>query len=80
MFLSGDLPPHGSVPVRCDTAHELRITVGEQSAAIELGIAAEDGRTASSGMGTVTPERIPLLFSDGGFFSVVFVKDGGEGR
>ena len=80
VFLSGDLPPHGSVPVRYDTAHELRITVGEQSAVIELGIAAEDGKTASSGTGTVTPGRIPLLFSGDGFFSVVFVKEGGEGN
>ena len=79
VFLSGDLPPHGSVPVRYDTAHELQITVGGQSVVIGLGIAAEDGKTASSGVGTVTPERIPLLFSDDGFFSVVFAKDGGEG-
>lgn len=76
VFLSGNLPPHGSMPVRYDVAHELEITVGEQTVVIQLGIAAEDGRTASSGMGIVTPERIPLLFSGELLFSVEFLKDG----
>ena len=74
-FLSGNLPPHGSMPIRYDVAHELEITVGGQGAVIQLGIAAEDGKTASSGVDTVTPERIPLLFSGDGFFSVVFLKE-----
>ena len=74
-FLSGNLPPHGSMPIRYDVAHELEITVGGQTSVIQLGIAAEDGKTASSGVDTVTPERIPLLFSGDGFFSVVFLKE-----
>ena len=75
VFLSGDLPPHGSMPVRYDVAHELELTVGGQRAVIQLGIAAEDGRTATSGLDMVTPERIPLLFSGEHFFSVVFQKE-----
>lgn len=74
VFLSGDLPPLGSMPVRYDTAHELRITVGEVSAVIELGIINSDGKTASSGVGCVTEERIPLLFSAEGLKNAVFTK------
>ncbi len=78
-FLSGDLPPNGSVPVRYDTAHELRIAAGEDTAVIPLGLAAEDGKSAAVGVNVVTPERIPLLFTaEGGSFSVVFVKGGTE--
>ena len=76
VFLSGDLPPHGSVPVRYDTAHELQLSVGEKRAVIELGVAAEDGKSAQAGVGTVTPERIPLLFSgESGTFTVLFEKE-----
>lgn len=75
-FLSGNLPPHGSIPVRYDTAHELRLTVGELSVVLELGVASEDGKTAQVGVDTVTPEEIPLLFSDGErFFDVKFKKE-----
>ena len=77
VFLSGDLPPNGSVPVRDDAAHEVKITVGDKSAVIALGIAAEDGKTAQTGVNTVTPERIPLLFSENGKnFNVIFIKEG----
>ena len=75
VFLSGDLPPHGSMPSRYDVAHELQITVGEQSAVIDVGLAAEDGKTAASGTGIVTPARIPMLFHNDSFFSVVFQKE-----
>ena len=78
VFLSGNLPPHGSFPVRYDTAHELQLTVDGQSAVIDMGLAAEDGSTASSGVDTVTPERIPMLFSGEDFFSVVFLKEDGS--
>ena len=64
VFLSGDLPPFGSMPVRYDTAHEFALTVGEASVVIDAGIASEDGRTAQVGVDVVTPERIPLLFRD----------------
>ena len=76
VFLSGNLPPHGSMPVRYDTAHELEITVGEQSAVIQMGIASEDGKTAQVGVDIVTPERIPMLFyEDSKSFDVIFTKE-----
>jgi len=78
VFLSGNLPPHGSFPVRYDIAHELQITVGEQSAVIDMGLASEDGRSGTAGVDTVTPERIPMLFSGDRFFSVVFQKEDGR--
>ena len=76
VFLSGDLPPHGSFPVRYDTAHEMQITIGEKSSVIDVGIAAEDGSTGQVGVGIVTPECIPMLFHvDGRFFDVRFNKN-----
>ena len=75
VFLSGNLPPHGSMPVRYDTAHEMQITVGETTVVIDMGVAAEDGKTASAGVGTVTPERIPMLFHGENFFTVRFLKE-----
>lgn len=76
VFLSGDLPPHGSMPVRYDTAHELQITVGDRSAVVDMGIASEDGKTAQVGVDIVTPERIPMLFrEDGRTIDVMFVKE-----
>lgn len=79
VFLSGDLPPHGSIPVRYDTAHELKITIGEQSAVIEIGIAAADGSSAQTGIDTVTPDRIPMLFHENGrFLDAIFVKEEAE--
>ena len=75
VFLSGDLPPNGSVEVRYDTAHELKLTVGENNTVIELGIVNNDGKTTTSGVGTVTEDRIPLVFTGNGeFISVVFTK------
>ena len=77
VFLSGDLPPNGSFPVRYDTAHELQITVSGKTVVIDMGLAAEDGRTGTTGVDTVTPERIPMLFhNDSGFFDVEFLKKG----
>lgn len=78
-FLSGDLPPHGSFPVRYDTAHEMRITVDGQSAVLDMGIAADDGSSGQVGVNVVTPERIPMLFrEDGRFFHVEFHKEAGD--
>ena len=76
LFLSGDLPPHGSVPVRYDVAHELSLNVLSNQVVIDLGIAADDGSTASVGVNMVTPERIPFLFRDenGKWFTVMFNK------
>lgn len=74
VFLSGDLPPHGSFPVRYDIAHELQITVGKQSAVIDMGLASEDGSSGTVGVDTVRPDRIPMLFSGDRFSSVIFEK------
>lgn len=77
VFLSGDLPPHGSFPVRYDTAHEMQINIGEKSVVVDMGVAAPDGSTAQIGVNTVTPEYIPMLFHpDGSFFHIEFVKKG----
>ncbi len=74
-FLSGDLPPHGSVEVRYDNAHELEITVEGTTVVLELGIAEEDGSKARSGVDTVTEDMIPLLFEgENGFFTIIFIK------
>jgi hypothetical protein len=65
VFLSGDLPPHGSVEVRYDTAHELKLTVGEQSVVLQIREPSEDGKTSYVSIGMVTPEHIPVMLSDG---------------
>ena len=75
VFLSGDLPPRGSFPVRYDIAHEIQITADGKSAVIDLGIASEDGKSAKTGANVVTADQIPMLLSDDGFFSVVFRKE-----
>jgi len=75
VFLSGNLPPNGSFPVRYDIAHEMQITAGGQSAVIDMGLADEDGKSGHVGVNVVTPERIPMLFSeDGRFFQILFEK------
>lgn len=75
VFLSGDLPPHGSVDVRYDVAHELEITVNGNSIVVELGIASRDGSTAQVGVGVVTENRIPVLLrKDGKRVTVTFEK------
>lgn len=75
VFFSGDLPPHGKMPVRYDTAFEIDITVGEAASEIQLGIL-ENG-SAMSGTNVVTPERIPFLFyADDGFRCILFEKQG----
>ena len=60
-FLSGDLPPHGSFEIRYDAAHELRITIGDDSVVIRVGIITVSG-TVQVGLQTVTPEMIPTVF------------------
>ena len=75
VFLSGDLPPHGSVDVRYDVAHELEITVNDKKVILELGIASRDGKSAQSGVDTVTENRIPVLLTkDGKMMTVTFEK------
>lgn len=75
-FLSGDLPPHGSIPIRYDMAHEMKITVGGETSVINMGIVADDGNSAEVGVNAVTPERIPMLFHvDGQYTEVLFQKE-----
>ena len=71
-FLSGDLPPQKSFEIRYDAAHEMRITAGEDSVVIDLGIVTADG-AVQIGLQTVTPERIPLvLFKDDKPVGIIF--------
>ena len=75
VFLSGDLPPHGSVDVRYDVAHELEITVNGNKVVLNLGIASADGSTATVGVDVVTENRIPVLLKkDNKNFTVTFEK------
>ena len=75
VFLSGNLPPNGSFPVRYDIAHEMQITIDDRSVVIDMGTATPDGKSASSGVNTVTPEYIPMLFDgNSGLFTVEFKK------
>ena len=75
VFLSGDLPPHGSVEVRYDTACELKLSVGEQSVVPEIGEPNADGKGSHVALGMVTAERIPLVFrSDAETVFAVFEK------
>ncbi len=72
VFLSGDLPPHGSIDIRYDAAHELRITAGDTSVVLDLGIVTEDG-TVQKYLEMVTPETIPMvLHKDGKPVPIVF--------
>ena len=63
-----DLPPHGHVDVRYDTAHNLDITIGEGEnvlfVSLEIGYASEDGSTAIVYNGAVTETCIPILLSE----------------
>ena len=71
-FLSGNLPPHGSFDIRYDAAHEIRLTVGDISAVIDLGIVTEGG-TVQKYLQMVTPESIPMvLYKDGNPAAVAF--------
>ena len=75
VFLSGDLPPHGSVEVRYDTAYELKLSAGETSVVVELGEPSQDGKSWHSFLGMVTPVKIPLVVRDDAeSISVVFEK------
>ena len=73
-----DLPPHGHVSVRYDTAHNLDITIGEGEArlfvSLDIGYASEDGSSATVYVGAVTEQAIPILLTDDGFETVLFQK------
>ena len=75
-FLSGELPPLGSMPVRYDVAHELRISAGGKTSVVQLGLVLEDGKSCQSGTGTVTETRIPLVTNVyGRFRGTFFLKE-----
>ena len=62
-FLSGDLPPHGSVETRYDVAHELKITAGGSAVVLQIGMASADGKNYTVGWNTVTEESIPIVLN-----------------
>ena len=62
MFLSGDLPPHGSIPVRYDIAHEMEITGGGQTAVITAGLASEDGKKKKIGRSDIAKINLSVDF------------------
>ena len=70
VFLSGELPPHGKVPVRYDTAHMIRITEGKGDDAVscEISIGMYKDGSFSVGTGCTTAERITFFvdFKDDG--------------
>ena len=75
VFLSGDLPPQKSFPIRYDAARELKITAGNVTAVMTAGTPSADGKTVQSGPGMITPERIPLVvFTEGKNAGIVFEK------
>ena len=65
-FLSGNLPPHGSVDVRYDVAHELEINAGNVSVVLNIGIASQDGKTYTVVYYTVTDSSIPIVLEKNG--------------
>lgn len=78
VFLSGNLPPNGSFPIRYDAAHELQIDIKEigYSRVFDVGIASPDGKSGTVGLDMVSEEKIPFLFYDGEkYFDVVFIRE-----
>lgn len=74
VFLSGNLPPGGSVDCRYDVAHELRLSTADTTVVVDMAIIQEDG-TVTLGIDTVTPERIPMFFrGDKEPLNVIFIK------
>ena len=79
VFLSGNLPPHGYVPVRYDVAHMIGISVGEGKdaafARIEIGVY-QDG-SFHTGTNCTTEDRITFFVDwkdDGDWEAVDFLK------
>ena len=75
-----DLPPHGRVDVRYDTAHGLELTLNKDRAQHalywNLGYLSEDGKTAIICIGAVTEELIPVVFeTDAGLIQALFKKN-----
>lgn len=76
-----DLPPHGRVSVRSDTAHSLDITIGTGNdrtvVYLDIGFASEDGSTYAVYVGAVTEERIPILLRGDVNETVLFQRQSG---
>lgn len=77
VFLSGDLPPHGSSPIRYDAAHEFKIDLPDgYSGVFPVGLVSKDGKSVSVSTETVKEDRIPLVFEkDGKYIQIIFVKE-----
>ena len=74
-FLSGGLPPFGSVPVRYDVAHELKITIDGSSVILNIGTSSADGSTYTVAWNTVTDDCIPVVCKkDGKYINIIFKK------
>ncbi len=72
-FLSGALPPHGSMPIRYDVAHELEIKAGSVTTVINVGVV-ENG-VASTGTNCTTADRITFIYrNDAGSYGIDFIK------
>ncbi len=75
-----DLPPHGHVSVRYDTAHNLDIVIGEGEGrlfvTLDIGYANEDGSSATVYIGAVTDNCIPILLTDREYETILFQKQG----
>ena len=73
--LDWDLPPRESRPIRYDMASQLKITIGEESYVLDIGIASDDHQSASGEPGTITDKRIPIVYLDDyKFYSMIFRK------
>ena len=74
-----DLPPHGRIDVRYDTAHELELTLEKEGTQYvltwALGYLSEDGKTSAIYVGAVTEDLIPIVLdTDSGPVQAVFKK------
>lgn len=76
-----DLPPHGRVSVRADTAHYMDVTVGEGDGrtvvCLPIGFASEDGSTYTVYIGAVTEDRIPIVLRGDVNETVLFQRQDG---
>ncbi len=79
VFLSGNLPPHGNVPIRYDVAHMIEIITGdgEDKSYTDIDIGEYQDGTFYTGTNCTTPERITFfvkLEDDGEREAVDFLK------
>ncbi len=73
-FYSGELPPNGSVDVRYDVAHEMKLFIDDVTYTIDVGIK-DEGGTYHTGLNVVTPDSIPFIFKvDDDHVNIIFKK------